>query len=63
MERSLACGKPQWQRKGHSPVTGPIRIMPADNDLKKVLAALINQAELEISECDTLLSDNGIASA
>lgn len=34
-----------------------------DNDLKKVLGALIDQAELEVSECDTLLADNGIASS
>ncbi|MEK4040917.1 DUF3231 family protein [Paenibacillus sp. FSL L8-0493] len=34
-----------------------------DNDLKKILGALIDQAELEISECDTLLSEQGIASA
>ncbi|MFD1774973.1 DUF3231 family protein [Paenibacillus rhizophilus] len=34
-----------------------------DHDLKKVLGSLIDQAELEISECDKLLEDNGIASA
>ncbi|MEK4188658.1 DUF3231 family protein [Paenibacillus sp. FSL L8-0494] len=34
-----------------------------DNDLKKILGTLIDQAELEISECDTLLSQQGIASA
>lgn len=33
-----------------------------DHDLKKILAALIDQAELEISECDELLSNQGIAS-
>lgn len=38
-------------------------IHAGDHDLKKVLNALIDQAELEISECDTLLDDNGIASA
>lgn len=34
-----------------------------DHDLKKILGQLIDQAELEISECDTLLNDNGIAAA
>ncbi|WP_379131752.1 DUF3231 family protein [Paenibacillus sp. sgz500958] len=34
-----------------------------DHDLKKMLDALIDQAKLEISECDKLLEDNGIASA
>ena len=34
-----------------------------DHDLKKILSAMIDQAELEISELDTLLADNGIASA
>lgn len=34
-----------------------------DHELKKILAALIDQAELEISECDELLSHQGIASA
>lgn len=34
-----------------------------DKDLKKVLEDLIDQAKLEIKECDTLLSDNGIAPA
>ncbi|MRN54756.1 DUF3231 family protein [Paenibacillus monticola] len=34
-----------------------------DHDLKKVLGDLIDQAELESSECDKLLADNGIASA
>jgi hypothetical protein len=32
-----------------------------DKDLKKTLEALIDQAKLEIKECDTLLTDNGIA--
>lgn len=32
-----------------------------DKDLKKILDALIDQAKLEIKECDTLLTDNGIA--
>ncbi|MBP1995335.1 DUF3231 family protein [Paenibacillus eucommiae] len=32
-----------------------------DKDLKKVLGDLIDQAKLEIKECDTLLTDNGIA--
>lgn len=32
-----------------------------DKDLKKLLGDLINQAELEISECDTILTKNGIA--
>ncbi|NRF95989.1 DUF3231 family protein [Paenibacillus frigoriresistens] len=31
-----------------------------DNDLKKILGDIINQAELEISECDTILINNGI---
>ncbi|WP_240420013.1 DUF3231 family protein [Paenibacillus periandrae] len=31
-----------------------------DYDLKKILAAIIDQAELEISECDTILTHNGI---
>ncbi|MGG1635104.1 DUF3231 family protein [Paenibacillus sp. FSL K6-3182] len=34
-----------------------------DKDLKKILDALIDQAKMEIKECDTLLTDNGIASA
>ncbi|KHL95711.1 membrane protein [Paenibacillus sp. IHB B 3415] len=34
-----------------------------DHDLKKILGALIDQAELEISECDALLAEQGIASA
>lgn len=34
-----------------------------DKDLKKILNDLIDQAKLEIKECDTLLSDNGIPSA
>lgn len=34
-----------------------------DKDLKKILSALIDQAELEVSECDKLLADNGIATA
>ncbi|QUL53244.1 DUF3231 family protein [Paenibacillus tritici] len=34
-----------------------------DSDLKKIIAAMIDQAELEISECDTLLSEQGLASA
>ncbi|MGG4553659.1 DUF3231 family protein [Paenibacillus sp. FSL W8-0186] len=34
-----------------------------DEDLKKILEALIEQAKLEIKECDTLLTDNGIAPA
>jgi hypothetical protein len=31
-----------------------------DKDLKKILGDIINQAELEISECDTILINNGI---
>ncbi|GGF85624.1 membrane protein [Paenibacillus albidus] len=38
-------------------------IHAGDHDLKKVLNTLIDQAELEVSECDKLLADNGIASA
>ncbi|MGG4217926.1 DUF3231 family protein [Paenibacillus jamilae] len=34
-----------------------------DKDLKKILEALIDQAKLEIKECDTLLNENGIAPA
>lgn len=34
-----------------------------DKDLKKVLGALIDQAELEISECDAILADNGLGTA
>lgn len=34
-----------------------------DSDLKKILAAMIDQAELEISECDSLLAEQGIAAA
>ncbi|SFM49659.1 Protein of unknown function [Paenibacillus sp. 1_12] len=34
-----------------------------DKDLKKVLDDLIDQAKLEIKECDALLTDNGIAPA
>ncbi|MFS0723826.1 DUF3231 family protein [Paenibacillus sp. 1P07SE] len=32
-----------------------------DNDLKKILEEIIDQAELEASECDTILTHNGIA--
>jgi len=32
-----------------------------DKDLKKILEAHIDQAKLVIKECDTLLTDNGIA--
>ncbi|MFE5318270.1 DUF3231 family protein [Paenibacillus sp. NPDC056579] len=31
-----------------------------DKELKKTLEELIDQAELEVSECDTILSQNGI---
>lgn len=34
-----------------------------DEELKKVLNDLIDQAKQEIKECDTLLSDNGIPTA
>ncbi|MCG7378587.1 DUF3231 family protein [Paenibacillus sp. ACRSA] len=34
-----------------------------DKDLKKILDDLLDQAKLEIKECDTLLTDNGIAPA
>ncbi|QYR19527.1 DUF3231 family protein [Paenibacillus sp. sptzw28] len=34
-----------------------------DKELKSVLHDLINQAELEVSECDTILTHNGIAPA
>lgn len=34
-----------------------------DKDLKKILDDLIDQAKLEIKECDKLLTENGIASA
>lgn len=34
-----------------------------DKELKKILDAFIDQAKLEIKECDALLTDNGIASA
>ncbi|MFE5318161.1 DUF3231 family protein [Paenibacillus sp. NPDC056579] len=34
-----------------------------DKDLKKLLGDLIDQAELEVSECDTILNHNGIASS
>ncbi|SEG66859.1 DUF3231 family protein [Paenibacillus sp. UNC499MF] len=34
-----------------------------DKDLKKILDDLIDQAKLEIKECDTLLTDNGIPTA
>ncbi|WNS47103.1 DUF3231 family protein [Paenibacillus sp. MMS20-IR301] len=36
-------------------------IHAGDKDLKKIIEALIDQAELEVSECDTLLTKNGIA--
>jgi len=32
-----------------------------DKDLKEILGDLINQAELEVKECDTILTSNGIA--
>ncbi|MDT3424665.1 hypothetical protein J2Z22_000177 [Paenibacillus forsythiae] len=38
-------------------------IHAGDKDLKKILGDLIDQAELEISECDELLKNNGIATA
>jgi hypothetical protein len=31
-----------------------------DNDLKKLIKDIINQAELEVSECDSILISNGI---
>ncbi|MBY0011591.1 DUF3231 family protein [Paenibacillus typhae] len=34
-----------------------------DQDLKKILGAMIDQAELEISELDSLLAEQGLASA
>ncbi|CAH1190975.1 DUF3231 family protein [Paenibacillus sp. JJ-223] len=34
-----------------------------DQDLKKILDTLLDQAKLEIKECDTLLTENGIAPA
>ncbi|GIO97075.1 hypothetical protein J14TS5_21610 [Paenibacillus lautus] len=34
-----------------------------DKDLKKILNDLLDQAKLEIKECDELLTDNGIAPA
>ncbi|MDQ0169503.1 DUF3231 family protein [Paenibacillus tundrae] len=34
-----------------------------DKDLKKILDDLLDQAKLEIKECDTLLTENGIAPA
>ncbi|MBU5345892.1 DUF3231 family protein [Paenibacillus lautus] len=34
-----------------------------DKDLKKMLKDLLDQAKLEIKECDELLTDNGIAPA
>ncbi|MFE0554885.1 DUF3231 family protein [Paenibacillus sp. NPDC058910] len=34
-----------------------------DKDLKKILHDLLDQAKLEIKECDELLTDNGIAPA
>lgn len=34
-----------------------------DKELKKILDDLIDQAKLEIKECDALLTDNGIAPA
>ncbi|QOS82760.1 DUF3231 family protein [Paenibacillus sp. JNUCC31] len=34
-----------------------------DKDLKKILDDLIDQAKLEIKECDALLTENGIAPA
>lgn len=34
-----------------------------DNDLKEILKDIINQAELEVSECDSILAQNGIAVA
>ncbi|MEC0240896.1 DUF3231 family protein [Paenibacillus dokdonensis] len=34
-----------------------------DKELKKIIDDLIDQAKLEMKECDTLLTDNGIAPA
>ncbi|MDF2668313.1 MAG: rane protein [Paenibacillus sp.] len=34
-----------------------------DKELKKILGELIDQAELEASECDTILTHNGIATS
>ncbi|MBP1156739.1 MULTISPECIES: DUF3231 family protein [unclassified Paenibacillus] len=37
------------------------RYHAGDKDLKNILGDLINQAELEVSECDKILTHNGIA--
>lgn len=37
------------------------RYHAGDKDLKEALNDLIDQAELEVSECDTILTQNGIA--
>ncbi|MDD9270540.1 DUF3231 family protein [Paenibacillus sp. GCM10023248] len=53
-----------WQfsmtAKGCVSANKAYRYHAVDNDLKKILGDIINQAELEISECDTILIDNGI---
>lgn len=37
------------------------RYHAGDKDLKRILDDIINQAELEVKECDTILTHNGIA--
>lgn len=53
-----------WQfsmkAKGCVSVYRAYQFHAGDKDLKNLLGDLINQAELEISECDTILTTNGI---
>ncbi|MNE66028.1 hypothetical protein D3C80_1615560 [compost metagenome] len=47
--------------KGSISVFRALKYHAGDSDLKEVIGEIINQAELEVSECDTLLHHNGIA--
>jgi hypothetical protein len=53
-----------WQvstkAKGAISVYRAYQYHAGDKDLKKILSKLIDQAELEVSECDTILTQNGI---
>lgn len=46
--------------KGSISTYRALQFHAGDKDLKKILDELIDQAELEVSECDTILTHNGI---
>ncbi|WP_036718286.1 DUF3231 family protein [Paenibacillus harenae] len=54
-----------WQfsmaAKGCISANRAYRYHAGDKDLKKILSEIIDQAELEVSECDAILTRNGIA--